>query len=214
MIVNVFWTLKADLCIIQKAWSKCVAKNINLGPDLLQDQVITTSQLVEYFGTHPEFHEKVAAVLNSDPLADLGVETDKNDDEAPEITDDSEVLLTTVIKQSFGLDVALESDNNLGVAPSTSIILQDSCLTAGENSSKNLLFGTLNDGSELIGSELEAKSSSDSDSDSDFSEEEQTDREIDKMSEELGEAREVEKQMDGTTGVVTQEKISISHLLN
>lgn len=178
MIVNIFWILKANPSIIRKAWTKCVAKNINLSADLLQDQSVTTSQLVEYFGEHPEFYEEIATIINSDPLVDLGVETDRDGKEA-EATDDLEVPLTTVIKESLGLDVALESDHGLGIALSTSITLQDGRLTAGETPSENLLYGRLSDGSELVGSKSESESDSDSSEETSEESDEEISREMD-----------------------------------
>lgn len=98
----------------------CVAKDINLSTDLLQDQSITTSQLIEYVSIHPEFYEEIAAVLYLDPLVGLGVEPDKNDE--TERTDDLEVSLA-VVNKSLGLDMVLEGNNHLEIAHSTAVTL-------------------------------------------------------------------------------------------
>ena len=166
MIVTIFWIFKANPGIIQKAWKMCVAKDINLGADLLQDQSITSSQLMEYFDTHLEFREEITTAINSDPLQDFGVEPERDDEVG--VSDDSEVPLAVVIEKSLGLDVALETDNHFGIAHGTAITLQDGRLTAGENLSENIPHGKSSDELDLT----------ESDSDSDSAEE--TDEELNK----------------------------------
>ena len=62
MIVTIFWILKANLNIIQKAWKMCIAKDINPRADLLQDQSITSSQLMEYFGTLKKLRQQLILI--------------------------------------------------------------------------------------------------------------------------------------------------------
>ena len=84
IMMGVYWILKSNPAIVRKAQTKCVIKDIDLGPDLLNDQFTIFGQLMEYFYKLPEFREEIIAKKSQNTVNE------------GEVIDDSEVLLEVI----------------------------------------------------------------------------------------------------------------------
>lgn len=143
MMTSVYWILKLNSVIVRKAWTKCVAKDINLGLDLLNNQFTITGQLIKYLDKHPELRDEISAKINLNP-SQLKEKPNVTITNKEEVIEDSEVLLTVIINRSLGLDIVVESNQGIEIAGDTSTItVQDGHLTAGENPTEDILYGTV-----------------------------------------------------------------------